>query len=118
MAKGVPTARSQRYKATQKLQEKITTTPTTSGNDVLPSPISVPEKPTFQAEGAQRAFNTVRGLHQALLYAANPGTHIYDLLQLIGPYLNDCQEWYQDEAAQNTTSRKQLDEANSKLITI
>ena len=94
MAKGVPTARSQRFKATQKLQEKITSTPTTPGNEVLPSPISVPEKPAFQAEGAQRAFNTVRGLHQALLYAANPGTHIYNLLQLIGLYLHDFHDWY------------------------
>ena len=117
MTKGVPTARSQRYKATQKLQEKITTTPTTSGNDVLPSPISVPEKPTFQAEGAQRAFTTVRVLHQALLHAANPGTHIYDLLQLIGLYLTDCHDWYKEEVGHNAAGRKQLDEANSKLIT-
>ena len=80
MAKGVPTARSQRFKATQKLQEKITSTPTTPGNDVLPSQISVPEKPTFQAEGEQRAFTTVHMLHQALLHAANTDTHIYDLV--------------------------------------
>ena len=116
MAKGVPTARSQRFKATQKLQEKITSTPTNLGNDVLPSPISVPEKPTFQAEGAQRAFTTVHMLHQALLHAANPGTHIYDLLQLLGLYLTDCHDWYKEEVGHNAAGRKQLDEANSKLI--
>jgi hypothetical protein len=57
MAKGVPTARSQRYKATHKAKEKIISTSSTSCNDGLPLLISISEKPITQAEGAQRVLN-------------------------------------------------------------
>ena len=87
MAKGWPTARLHSYKANQKLQEKKPSTPTTSGNDVFPSPPIIPAKPTTHANGAQRACTTVRVLYQSVLHAMKPGNHIYDLLQLMGPYL-------------------------------
>ena len=116
MAKGVPTARSQRFKATQKIQDKIISTPTTYGNDAIPSPISIPDKPITQAEGAQRAFLTARMLHQALIHAAKPGTYIYDLLLLLGPYLNDCHEWFREGEDHTTAIQQQLDESNAKLI--
>ena len=92
MVKGVPTARSQSYKANQKLQEKKFPTPTTSGNDVLPSPLILPTQPVTQAQGAQRALTTVLVLQQSLLHAMSPGTHIYDMLQLMGPFLSDCSQ--------------------------
>ena len=116
MAKGVPTARSQSYKAIQKLQGKKPSTPTTSGNDVFPSPLIIPAKPTTQAEGAQRAFTTVRVLHQSLLHAMSPGDHIYDMLQLMGPYLYDCSQWFDEEQARSAALQRQLDAANSKLL--
>jgi hypothetical protein len=81
MVNGVPTARSQRYKAAQKLlQEQTKPTPILSGNDVFPSPTTllVLDQLTTQAEGAQRAFVTVRVLHQAMLHAVTPGTHLSD----------------------------------------
>ena len=116
MAKGVPTARSQRFKATQKLQEKITSTPTTPGNDVLPSPISVPEKPTLQAEGAQHAFEIVRVLNQTLIHMS-PDNHIYDILQLMRSSISACSAYYNEANDRNHVLQQQLDEANSKLIT-
>ncbi len=72
MVKGMPTARSQSSKGKQMLQEKKRPTPTTSENYVLPSPIGATNysaKPTIQAEGAQRAFITVRQLQLSLLHA-------------------------------------------------
>ena len=119
MAKGVPTARSQRYKATQHkaapipLKETINTIPSTSGNDVFPS---LPLNPVTQAEGAQRAFATVTVLLQSLLLAASPGTHPHNLLQVILPYFHDCSEWYRESDARNTALQQQLDELNSKLL--
>ena len=97
MAKGVPTARSQSYKANQKLQEKKTSTPTTSSNDVFPLQPIIAAEPTTHAEGAQRAFTTVRVLYQSVLHAVSPGNHTYDLLQLMGPYLYDCSQWFDEE---------------------
>jgi len=116
MVKGVPTARSQSYKANQKLQEKKFPTPTTSGNDVLPSPIIIPAKPATQAKGAQLAFTTVCVLQQSLLHAMSPGNNIYDMLQLMGPYLCDCSQSYDEEQARNTMLQQQLDAVNSKLL--
>jgi hypothetical protein len=91
MAKGVPTAHFQRYKATHNLKakDKINSTPFNSSDDARPLLISISEKPTTQAEGARRAFSTVKVLHQALLHAASPGTHPYDLLQVMAPYISD-----------------------------
>ena len=117
MVNGVPTARSQRYKAAQKLlQEQTKSTPTLSGNDVCPSPTTLLDQPTTQAEGAQRAFVTVRVLHQAMLHTVTPGTHLSDLLHLMGPYLSDCSEWYREAQDRISALQTQLDETNSKLI--
>jgi hypothetical protein len=116
MVNGVPTARSQRYKAAQKLlQEQTKSTPIFSGNDVFPSPTILLDQPTTQAEGAQRAFVTVRVLHQAMLHTVTPGTHLSDLLQLMGPYLSDCSEWYREAQDRISALQTQLDETNSKL---
>jgi hypothetical protein len=116
MAKGVPTARSQRYKATLKAKEKIPSTPSNSSNDVLPLLHSIPEKPISQDDGAQRAFSTVRVLHQALLHATSPGTHHYDLLQVMALYISDCSEWYRESEVRNLALQKQLDDSNTKLL--
>jgi hypothetical protein len=116
MAKGVPTARSQSYKATHKAKEKIISTSSTSSNDALPLLISISEKPITQADGAQRAFSTVRVLHQSLLHAASPGTHPYDLLQVMASYIFDCSEWYRESEVRNLTLQQQLDDSNAKLL--
>ena len=116
MAKGVPTARSQRYKATHKAKESIISIPPTSSNDVLPLLISISEKPITQADGAQRAFSTVRVLHQSLLHAASPGTHPYDLLQVMASYILYCSEWYHESEVRNLTLQQQLDDSNAKLL--
>ena len=85
MAKGIPTDRSRRYKANQ---EKKSSSPATTGNDVFPSP---PISPITQAEGAERAFSLARILIQSLLHTATPGTHPHDLLINLAPALsNHC----------------------------
>jgi hypothetical protein len=116
MAKGVPTGRSQRYKATHKAKEKIISTSSTSNNDVLPLLISTSEIPITQAEGVHRAFSTVRVLHQSLLHAASPGTHSYDLLQVMASYIFDCSEWYRESEVRNHSLQHQLDDSNAKLL--
>ena len=80
MAKGIPTARTRRFQEQPKLQEKKSansSSSTTTGNDVSPSP---PISPITQAEEAHRAFSLARVLHQSLLNTATPGTHPHDLL--------------------------------------
>lgn len=127
MAKGVPTALSQRYKATQQAKEKISSLPTkeqvssiistsgpSSGNDVFPS---LPLNPITPAEGAQRAFATVTVLLQSLLLAESPGTHPHNLLHVLLPYFHDCSQWYRESDARNTALQQQLDGLNSKLLT-
>ncbi len=110
MAKGIATARSQSCKANQKLQEQKIPTPTTTGNDVLlPSPLILPSQPVTQAQGTQSAFTTVLVLQQSLLHTMSPGTHIYNMLQLMGPFLSDCSQWYNEEHASNTALQQQLD---------
>jgi hypothetical protein len=116
MAKGVPTARSQRFKATHKAKEKIISTSSTSSNDVLPLLISISEKPINQAEGAHRAFSTVRVLHQSLFHAASSGTHPYDLLQVMASYIFDCSEWYRESEVRNHSLQHQLDDSNARLL--
>ena len=113
VTKGTPTLRSQRYKANLKLQEKIISTPKTSGNDALPSPIS---KPVIQDEGAQRTFNTVLILQKSLLRSVSPHTHEYDALQLLGQYNSECALLYQDAYDCNIILTKQLDDVNAKLL--
>ena len=116
MAKGVPTARSQRYKATHNAKDTIISTPFKSSNDALPLLTSISEKPTTQAAGAQLAFSTVQVLHQALLHAASPGTHPYALLQVMAPYISDCSERHRESELRNLALQQQLDESNSKLL--
>jgi hypothetical protein len=90
VSKGMSTARSQRYKANQILQEKKLSSPwpTYSGNYILPSPTI---KPITQAEGAQLALEQFI-LNQSLLHAASLSTHPYDLLCAMASYrdLYDC----------------------------
>ncbi len=69
-----------------------------------------------EAQGAQRAFTTVCVLHPSLLHAMNPGNHINDMLQLMGPYLYDGSHWYDEDQARNTALQQQLDAVNSKLL--
>jgi hypothetical protein len=92
------------------------TTSSSSSNDVLPLLISILEKPTTQAEGAQRAFSTVRVLQQSLLHAASPGTHPYDLLQVMASYIFDCSEWYRESEVRKHSLQQQLDDSNAKLL--
>jgi hypothetical protein len=116
MAKGVPTARSQRYKATHKAKESIISIPPTSSNDALQLLFSISEKSITQADGVQRAFSTVRVLHQCLLHAAIPSTHPCDLLQVVDSYIFDCSEWYRESEVRNLALQQQLDDSNSKLL--
>ncbi len=116
MAKGVPTARSQRYKATHIAKDKIISTPFKSSKDALPLLTSISEKPITQAAGAQLAFSTIQVLHQVLLHAASPGTHPYALLQVMAPYISDCSERHRESEIRNRTLQQQLDASNSKLL--
>ena len=115
MTKGVPSGRSQRYKANIKLQEQRLSTPLISGNDVLPSPSIIHDNLVTQPEGAQRAFETVRVLQQTLLHMSL-GNHIYDLLKLLGLYISDCLVWYNEVYDCNNALQQQLDEPNSKML--
>jgi hypothetical protein len=116
MAKGVPTARSQRYRATHKAKETIISIPPPSSNDALQLLFSISEKPITQADGAQHAFSRVQVPHQSLLHAASPGTHPYDLLQVMASYIFDCSEWYRESEVPNLTLQQQLNDLNSKLL--
>ena len=119
MAKGVPTDRSKRYKANKQLQEKtnslplkekVNSTPSTSGNDVLPSPTTLPEK-----DGAQRAFEMARVLTQTLMHM-DPANHIFDILKLLGSSISDCSAWYHEVYDHNIALQQQLDDLNSKML--
>ncbi len=79
-----------------------------------PSPSK--RKSISQSEGAQRASFTVRVLHQTLLHAASPGTHPFDLRQIMAPYLYDCSEWHIEAEARNITLQQQLDDFKVKLL--
>jgi hypothetical protein len=77
MVNGLPKARLQCYKADNKLlQEQINSAPIISGNDAFPSSTTILDQPTTQAEGAQRAFVTVRVLYQAILHTVTTGSHL------------------------------------------
>ena len=123
MAKGVPTDRSQRFKANKKLQEKtksitkekVYSTPSTSGNDVLPSPTTVPSKPVILPEGAQQAFELGRVLTQTLMHM-NPTDHISDILKLLSSSISDCLAWYKEMSDRNNALQHQLDDLNSKFL--
>ena len=115
MAKGVPTVRSQRYKALKQVKEQLKSPPH-SDSDVFPqSPTDT--QPSARAEGAHRAFLTLRVLHKSLLHATSPGTHNYDILQFMASYISDCEEWHQEAHDRNTKLQQQLDDTNAKLLT-
>ncbi len=57
-----------REDALQYYQGNIFSTPTTSGNDVLPSPSTIHDNLITQPEGAQRAFEIIRVPQQTLLH--------------------------------------------------
>jgi hypothetical protein len=61
-------------------------------------------------------FTTVRVLYQSVLHAMSPGSHTYDLLQLMGPYLYGCSQWFDEEQARSAALQQQLDAVNSKLL--
>ncbi len=46
----------------------------------------------------------------------SPGNHIHDMLRLMGPYLGDCSQWYDEEQTRNTALQQQLDAVNFKLL--
>jgi hypothetical protein len=119
MAKGVPTARSKSYKANIKLQEKTTSLPikekvhsppSNSGNDVLPSPMTIPA-----TDGAPRAFEMARVLTQTLMHM-NPANHISDILKLLDLSISDCSAWYNEVYDRNSALQQQLDDLNSKML--
>jgi hypothetical protein len=76
----------------------------------------LPIQPVSQAQVAQRVFTTVLVLQQSLLHAMSPGTHTYNMLLLMGPFLSDCSQWYDEEHARNTALQQQLDAINSKFL--
>ena len=108
---GKPTLRSQRYKANLKLQEEIISIPTTSGNDVFPSPISTP---VIQDEGAQRIIDTIHVLHQSLGHLVSPNDHA--LVKLLGQNISDFVRLHQEARARNILLQQQLDDSNAKLL--
>jgi hypothetical protein len=111
VTKGNPTARSQSYKAILQIQEKIKSTPTSSGNDVIPSPISTP---IAQDEGAQRFIDTVHVLLHLLGRRVNPNDHA--LVQLLGQNISYCVCLYQEAHDRNIVLQQQLDGSNAKLL--
>ena len=111
VTKGKPTARSQSYKAILQIQDKIKSTPTTSGHDVLPSPISTPNT---QDEGAQRIIDTIHVLLHSLGRLVNPSEHA--LVKLLGQNISDCVRLYQEAHNRNIVLQQQLDDSNTKLL--
>jgi hypothetical protein len=117
VAKGKPTARSQRYKANQIiLQEQARSAPTTSGSEVLPPPSTVLDKPVTPDDVEQRAFTSVRLLIQAMVLTTRPNTNIYDMLQVTSSFFNDCEKAFQAVHNRQVSVQQQLDEVNAKLI--
>ena len=117
VAKGKPTARSQRYKANQKiLQEQTKSVPTISGSEVLPPPSPVSDKPVTPDDAELRAFTSVRLLLQAMVISTRPNTNIYDMLQVIGSFFTDCEKFYHEARTRSVAVQQQLDEVNAKLL--
>jgi hypothetical protein len=117
VSKGKPTARSQRYKANQKLlQEKARSLPTTSGSEALPPPSPILAKPVTTDDAEQRAFTSVRLLLQAMVISTRPNTNIYDMLQLVSSFFTDCAKSFHEARARTVSVQQQLDEVNAKLL--
>ena len=114
---GKPTARSQRYKANQKLlQEQARSLPTTAGSDVLPPPSPVLDKPITPDDAELRAFTSVRLLLQAMVISTRPNTNIYDMLQVVSSFFNDCEKSFHEARARTVSVQQHLDEVNAKLL--
>ena len=117
VAKGKPTARSQRYKANQKiLQEQTKSVPTISGSEVLPPPSPVSDKPVTPDDAELRAFTSVRLLLQAMVLSTRPNTNIHEMLQVTGSFFTDCEKVYHDARTRSVAVQQQLDEVNAKLL--
>ena len=118
VAKGEPTARSQRYKANQKiLQEQESSVPTPSGSDALPPPSTILDKPVTSDDAEQRSFNSVRLLIQAMVLMTRPNTNLYDMLQVVSSFFTDCEKAYREVCTCSVSMQKQLDDCNAKLLT-
>jgi hypothetical protein len=116
-SKGKPSARSQRYKANQKLlQEEARSLPTTSGSDALPPPSPILAKPVTTDDAEQRAFTSVRLLLQAMVLSTRPNTNFYDMLQVVSSFFTDCEKFYHEARNQSVSCQQQLDEVNAKLL--
>ncbi len=116
-SKRKPTARSQRYKANQKLlQEEARSLPTTSGSEALPPPSPTLAKPVTTDDAEQRAFTSVRLLLQAMVISTRPNTNTYDMLHLVSSFFTDCEKSFHEARARTVSVQQQLDEVNAKLI--
>jgi hypothetical protein len=119
VSKGKPTARSQRYKANQKLlQEQARSLPTTAGSEDLPPPSPVLDKPVTTDDAEQRAFTSVRLLLQAMFISTRPNTNIYEMLQVVSSFFTDCEKSFHEARARTVSESVQqhLDEINAKLL--
>jgi hypothetical protein len=108
--KGMPTTRSQSYKAILKIQDKIKSTLTTSVNDVIPSIISTP---ITQDDGAQPIIDTIHVLLHSLGRLVSPSEHA--LVKLLGQNISDCVRLYQ-EAHNHNIVLQQLGVSSAKLL--
>jgi hypothetical protein len=93
------------------IQDKIKSTPTTSGNDVFPSPLS---PPITQDEGAERIIDTIHALLHSLGRLVSPNDHA--LVKLLGQNISDCVDLYQEAHNRNIMLQQQLDDSNAKLL--
>jgi hypothetical protein len=117
VAKRGPTARSQRYKANQKLlQEQRNAAPTASGSDVLPQPPPVLDIPVTPDDAELRAFTSVRLLLQAMVISTRPNTNISEMLQVVSSFFTDCEKSFQEARARTVSVQQHLDEVNAKLL--
>jgi hypothetical protein len=117
VSKGKTTARSQRYKANQKLlQEQARSLPTTTGSAALPPPSPVLDQPVTTDDAELRAFTSVRLLLQAMVISTRPNTNIYDMLQVVSSFFTDCEQSFHEARARTVSVLQQLDEVNAKLL--
>jgi hypothetical protein len=110
VTKGKPTARSQSYEAILQLQDKIKSTPTTSGNDDFPLPISAP---VTHDEGAQRIIDTIAVLHQSLDLVVSPNPHGHALVKLLDQDFSYLVGLHQKSDNCAIVLRQQLDDVNT-----
>ncbi len=97
------------------IQDRIKSTATTFGNDVIPSPISTP---IIQDDGAQRIIDTIHVLLHPLGRLVCPSEHA--LVYLLGQNISDCVRLYQEAHNRNIVLlQQQLDSISnffSKLL--